>query len=280
MRGCPRPGAFRVTTVVIESVGGESSRRSWRKVRVLLTISSMARDLTGLTFVLVHGAWHGGWCWRPVADILERQGHRVFSPTLTGLGERSHLMRREIDLDTHITDVVNVFKWENIDSAILCAHSYGGWVVSGAVEALQSQVSALVFVDAHMPKDGQSGVETSNSRESILATMASGEVSRAAPSASYFKVNERDRAWVDSKLTPQPIGVSLQAIRLTGARDRIARKAYVRATQFDSAPFDECLSNARAGGWRAYEVDSGHDVMIDAPTLLAQIFIDVATGEA
>src|SRR5262249_22120518 len=96
-------------------------------------VSPTSAQTTQKTFVLVHGAWHGGWCWRRVADVLERQGHKVFTPTLTGLGERSHLMSRDINLDTHITDVVNVFKWEDIKDAVLVGHSYGGWVISGAV---------------------------------------------------------------------------------------------------------------------------------------------------
>src|ERR1700709_792326 len=83
------------------------------------------------TFVLVHGAWHGGWCWRRGADILERQGHKVFTPTLTGLGERSHLMRAGINVSTHVADVVNVLKWERLKDVVLCGHSYGGLVVSG-----------------------------------------------------------------------------------------------------------------------------------------------------
>jgi pimeloyl-ACP methyl ester carboxylesterase len=78
------------------------------------------------TFVLVHGAWHGGWCWRRVSDLLEKQGHKVFAPTMTGLGERSHLLRKDINLDTHITDIVNVFKWEDLNNVCLVAHSYGG----------------------------------------------------------------------------------------------------------------------------------------------------------
>ena len=79
------------------------------------------------TFVLVHGAWHGGWCWRRVSDLLERQGHKVFTPTLTGLGERSHLLRAGINVSTHVTDVVNVLKWEGLSDVVLCGHSYGGW---------------------------------------------------------------------------------------------------------------------------------------------------------
>jgi pimeloyl-ACP methyl ester carboxylesterase len=231
-----------------------------------------------LTFVLVHGAWHGGWCWRRVADNLERQGHKVFSPTLTGVGERSHLLSRDINLDTHISDVVNLFKWEDLDNVVLCGHSYGGWVISGAAEMVRAQVSSLVFVDAHLPEDGQQGSDISNGREEILAAAERGDISRPPKPAAYFRVNEKDRDWVDSKLTPQPIGVSLQPIRLTGARDTVPRKAYVRATGFPSEPFENALTKARDRGWRTYDVPSGHDVMIDEPELLARILVDVATG--
>src|SRR4249920_2057180 len=90
----------------------------------------------GKTFVLVHGAWHGGWCWRRVSDLLERQGHKVFTPTLTGLGERSHLLRAGINVSTHVTDVANVLKWEGLSNVVLCGHSYGGLVVSGVAEQM------------------------------------------------------------------------------------------------------------------------------------------------
>ena len=92
------------------------------------------------TFVLVHGAWHGGWCWRRVSDLLERQGHKVFTPTLTGLGERSHLMSKNIQLATHVTDVVNHMKWEGLADVVLCGHSYGGMVVSGVAEQMAGQI--------------------------------------------------------------------------------------------------------------------------------------------
>jgi pimeloyl-ACP methyl ester carboxylesterase len=236
----------------------------------------MAHNASGRTFVLVHGAWHGGWCWRRVADILEAQGHKVFTPTLTGLAERSHLLNCGITLDTHITDIVNLFRWEEIQDAILCAHSYGGWPVSGAMEVLRSRVSALIFIDAHLPDDGQSGVETSNGREEILAAHRRGEISRAPKSASYLCVNENDQTWVDGKLTPQPIGTSLQPIRLTGAREEVARKVYVRATGFPSEPFDQAFAKAKARGWHPYEVPAGHDLMIDAPELLGEIVLGVA----
>ena len=229
--------------------------------------------------MLVHGAWHGGWCWRRVADILEAKGHKVFTPTLTGVGERSHLLSGDINLDTHITDIVNVFEWEGIEDAVLCAHSYGGWVVSGAMELLRSKVSALVFVDAHMPADGESGVDTSNGSEEIKKARERGEISREAQSVEWLRVNEKDRAWVKSKMTRQPIGVSFQPIRLTGAREAVARKTYVRALDFPSEPFNESLRRARDSGWHIVDdIPGGHDLMIDSPVELAQSFLATASG--
>jgi pimeloyl-ACP methyl ester carboxylesterase len=138
------------------------------------------------TFVLVHGAWHGAWCWRRVAQLLRERGHRVFTPTLTGLGERSHLLTPDVNLDAHIADVVDVFERERIDDAVLCAHSYGGWPVSGALEHVHSRVSALVFLDAHLPKDGERGIDKSNHREKIEAARAAGRPGTEPPDAREF----------------------------------------------------------------------------------------------
>ena len=187
------------------------------------------------TFVLVHGACHGGWCWRRVADRLEARGHRVFTPTLTGLGERSHLLNRDINLDTHIADIVNVFRWEDLRDACLVVHSYGGWPGSGALEQIGDRVSSIVWLDAQLPHDGQCGMDTANprNRADMQAAIEQGAPARPAPKAEFFGVNQRDRAWVDAKTTTQPIGVSLQPIRLTGARERVAKKLYIRAPSFE-----------------------------------------------
>jgi pimeloyl-ACP methyl ester carboxylesterase len=107
------------------------------------------------TFVLVHGTLVGGWYWRRVADLLEKNGQKVFSPTLTGLGERSHLLNKDINLDTHITDVVNVIKWEDLSDICLVVHSYGGWIGSGALEQIGDRVASIVWLDAYKPEDGQ-----------------------------------------------------------------------------------------------------------------------------
>ena len=231
------------------------------------------------TFVLVHGASQGGWCWRRVADRLERRGHKVFTPTLTGLGERSHLMSREVDLEMHITDVVNVIKWEGLDDIVLVGHSYGGWVVSGAAEQVLPTIRSIVFLDAFMPENGQRGLDLNSERSKaeIARALEKGEVSRPPPPATTWNVNEKDRAWVDARQTAQPIGVSLKPIRLTGARERVAKKTYIRATGYPNPNFDRFYAARRANpAWRTYEVPCGHDVMIDMPDRLTEILEEVA----
>ncbi len=100
------------------------------------------------TFVLVHGAWHGGWCWKRVRGALQAQGHQVFTPTLTGVADRSHLLSREVNLETHITDVANLMLWEELSEVVLCGHSYGGAVISGVADRIPDRISALVYLDA------------------------------------------------------------------------------------------------------------------------------------
>jgi pimeloyl-ACP methyl ester carboxylesterase len=107
----------------------------------------------GKTFVLVHGAWHGGWCWRRVSDLLEKQGHKVFAHD-DGLGERSHLIGGKIDLATHVTDIVNVIKWENLNDVVLVGHSYGGVIISGVAEQMRDAIGSIVFLDAFVPANG------------------------------------------------------------------------------------------------------------------------------
>jgi hypothetical protein len=231
------------------------------------------------TFVLVHGAWHGGWCWRRVSDLLQQRGHKVFAPTLTGLGERSHLMSKDVDLDTHIADIVNVIKWEDLDGVCLVPHSYAGWPTSGAIEHVLERISSIVFLDASLPEDGQKAVDFASefTRKGTLDAIAKGERGCPAPPAAAFHVNDKDRAWVDSKLTPQPVGVLMQPIRLTGARERVANKTYIRAPVFPQPAFDQAYARTKADpSWRTYEAPGGHDVMIDQPQWLVDVLLQAA----
>ena len=121
-----------------------------------------------LNFVLVHGSCHGGWCWKKVAPILCKDGYFVHTPTLTGLGERSHLVNRDIGLHTHILDIIQVFEYEDLDEVILVGHSYGGLVIGGVAEKIPQRIRRLVYLDAYVPQDNKNafdldpGVETIN----------------------------------------------------------------------------------------------------------------------
>ncbi|MBI3759234.1 MAG: alpha/beta fold hydrolase, partial [Deltaproteobacteria bacterium] len=183
------------------------------------------------TFVLVHGAWHGGWCWRRVSDLLEKQGHKVFTPTLTGLGERSHLLCAGINITTHVTDVVNLIKWEGLSDVVLCGHSYGGMVVSGVAEQRADAITSIVFLDAFMPDDGDAMADLTSQvvRDGLKAAAERGDLGVPPRPAAAFLVNEKDQAWIDAKCMPQPIGTMTERLKLTGARETIPKKAYVRA---------------------------------------------------
>jgi pimeloyl-ACP methyl ester carboxylesterase len=260
------------------------SRRS-----ALKAVAAVAPGLVGVPlaaqsprprpFVLVHGAWHGGWCWRRVADRLERVGHKVYAPTLTGLADRSHLLDSRVNLDTHIADVANLIKWEGLTEVVLCGHSYAGFVVSGVAEQIGTAVAAVVLVDAYLPRDGQSlfDIATPASRASLEVAIKRGDVARQAPTAASFNVNPRDQSWVDSKMTPHPVASSTQKVTLTGALERVQRKAYVRATANPNPTFDRFLAEVRRqGGWRTFEGPCGHDVMVDRPDELVDVLLAMA----
>lgn len=240
----------------------------------------MPSAATKHTFVLVHGAWHGGWCWRRVSDLLTARGHEVFAPTLTGLGERTHLANLPIDLSTQIEDVVRVMQFEDLSNVVLVGHSYGGFVISGAAERMEKAIQSIVFLDAFVPDNGMSLSDYwPPDRKKMFEDMAATTGGKAIPppTAAFFNVNEKDQAWVDSKSVPHPYACFTEKVRLTGARERIAKKTYVRAANYPStyfSMFHEKYKNDPA--WRAYALPCGHDVMVDMPERLAEILEEVA----
>lgn len=226
------------------------------------------------TFVLVHGSWHGGWCWQKVADALRTRGHRVYTPTLTGLGERSHLMSGLVDLNTHITDVVKVIRYESLEQIVLVGHSYAGWVVSGVAEQAQDKVASIVFLDAFLPKNGERLLDYSDQADVDAQTdmWNHGVVDRPAIPSSIFGISDADTATVDAKLTPQPLGPSFTRLGLTGARDRIGRKTYIRDVLYNSATFDAAYAACRTdASWKTFELQSGYDAMLIVPDQLTEI---------
>jgi len=233
--------------------------------------ASKSRD-----FVLVHGAFHGGWCYRRVADILRAQGHRVYPPTLTGLGERSHLAGFAINCSKHIQDVINVIQWERLHDVILCGHSYGGFVIAGVADALPQSISALAYLDCALPENGKSVFDLYPEIQApfLAATREYGGFLMKPLAAKAFNVNAADQEMVDALLTPHPLASFCEPLKLTGAYMRIAQKVYVQAKN----PGGALPVPVRVGedpGWHVFEIPSGHDVMIDAPAALADVFLSI-----
>jgi pimeloyl-ACP methyl ester carboxylesterase len=233
------------------------------------------------TFVLVPGAWHGSWCYRRVADLLRKQGHDVFTLSLTGVGERSHLMSPGVRLQTHVDDVVNLVKWEDLDRFVLCGHSYGGMVITGAAEPLESRIKAIVYLDAFLPAPGQSMLDIVGqaSRERIEAqARANGGLFVNPIPARVLGVNPADQAWVDAKCTNQPYATFKDLVPgAAAAYDRIAVKRYVRTPKFVQPSFDATAARLRSRpGWVVSEMDCGHDLMIDRPAQVAEMLMQAA----
>lgn len=230
-------------------------------------------------FVLVHGAWHGGWCWRRVADRLERRGHKVYAPSLTGLGDRSHLIGTRPTVTTHIDDIANIIRFEDLQRVVLVGHSYGGIVISGVAEKVQPQIASIVFLDAFVPANGATIMSMSRQglRDNVNAAIKRGALGIPPAKAAYFNVNESDRAFVDRKCTPQPIGTYGDPVKLAGARENIAKKTYIRAKGFNSTGFDAIAARLRTDpAWTVHDMPCGHDAMIDMPDRLTELLLAAA----
>jgi pimeloyl-ACP methyl ester carboxylesterase len=226
-----------------------------------------------VTFILVHGAWHGGWCWRFVAERLKANGGRVFAPTLAGLGERAHLLNKTVNLSTHIEDICRLIRAEDLSNIVLVGHSYGGMVVSGVADRMPERIRALVILDGFVPEDGKAMSDywpASLKAEWDEKAAAIGGLSVPPISAEDFGVNEQLRDWVNDNCVPHPYASFNEKIRLTGGRERVPNKVYIRAAKSRSKAFDRFLKELEADkGWRTLSLDCGHEVMVDAPELLA-----------
>ena len=225
------------------------------------------------TFVLVHGAWHGGWCWTRVSPLLRAASHTVFTPTLTGLGERSHLLTRDVDLDTHITDVVQVLEFEDLENVVLVGHSYGGMVITGVADKASDRISQLVYVDAMLPENGKA-ITDYNPRQLAPITEDSWH-DRASEPQEYGVTNERDVAWVKQRLTDMPRKCLTQPLKLADDKSRRIKGAYILCS---GRPFaGEAAQRAKQRGYRYRELlSAGHDAMITQPRELTKILIELA----
>ena len=228
------------------------------------------------TFVLVHGAWSGGWCYARVAAQLRAHGHTVFTPTLTGQGERSHLLTGTVNLSTHLADILGVFHYEDLRGVVLAGHSYGGMVITGVADRIPERVSSLVYLDAFLPEDGQSlfDINVPKNNQTFLANAGNtGGLAVPSPPAAFFNVNAGDAARVDALATPFPLGAFTERIKLSGKHRSIATKTYVHGTVLPrESPFKPFYERAKADpAWTAHALACGHHVMLDMPERVTEI---------
>lgn len=233
------------------------------------------------TYVLVHGAWHGGWCWKRVVNILRNAGDEVFTPTLTGLGERAHLLSADIGLDTHIKDVIGLLEYEDLHDVILVAHSYGAMVISGVAETHASRIQKLINIDAFVPKDGQwmaqfftpAAVEIFKERARLEGQ---GYGIPSPPPEMFGITSQEDLAWVRPRVGLQPIKSFFDPIHLSNHEALQVPHTYIFCKHPNSM-VEQVANQIRADhNWQYLELESGHDAMILEPEKLAAFLQNVA----
>ena len=238
---------------------------------------------TAQTFVLVHGAWHGGWCWSRVTDRLRAAGHQVFTPTQTGLGERKHLLSKDITLDTFTKDIVNVIEAEELSNVVLVGHSFGGLAISGAADAIPDKIRHLVYLDSLMVEGGKSPFD--NLPPDIVAARrkaaeeTSGGLSLPAPPPAAFGISDaKDTEWVKRRLTPHPLGTYTSTLNIKGPVGNNLPRTYIACTNPSYAALEGSRKWVKAQqGWRWAEIATGHDAMVMAPEELARMLIGVTS---
>jgi pimeloyl-ACP methyl ester carboxylesterase len=235
--------------------------------------------MSARTYVLVHGAWHGGWCWVRVAERLIAAGHRVFTPTQTGLGERKHLLSTAITPDTFTDDIANVLEAEELDDVILVGHSFGGRSISGVADRMPQRLQHLVFVDASLPESGKSAFDQTlpDIREARVkaAQDFSGGLSIPPPPAAAFGVSDPgDVAWVERRLTPHPFTTYDLPAVLKNPIGNGVPATYIRcvAPAFANTASSADYAKSRAD-WQYLEIATGHDAMVSAPAELSEMLL-------
>jgi pimeloyl-ACP methyl ester carboxylesterase len=233
-------------------------------------------------YVLVHGGGHGGWCYQRVARIMRSKGHEVYTPTLTGLGEREHLLSPAVDLDLQITDVVKVLEFEDLHDVILVGHSYGGMIITGVADRATSRIGHLVYLDAANPKNGQSLVDVAGPL--MNAARRKGRVVNGIelllfpgtdPMNFYGVTDPEQIEWMKPKLTPHPWKCFEQKLVLRNeeALWKIPQTHIVCTSTI--ATRDVPALKASSNG-RFWDIDTGHDLMISEPEAVADLLLRVA----
>jgi pimeloyl-ACP methyl ester carboxylesterase len=238
-------------------------------------------------YVLVHGGWIGAWCWYKVVPLLQAAGHSVYTPTLTGVGEQAALLTPEIGLDTHIQDVVNLIETKDLQQVILVGHSYSGMVITGVADRVPERIAHLVYLDAVVPRDGQSLVDTAPFLGRFLRREANknGDGWRVNPprGRAFGITKEPDLSLVRSKVTPHPLKTFIQPVHITHP-DAVAAipHTYIECTRRGVIVWlmrrilMRVLLPLNEPGWNRRKLASDHIAMILEPQALADLLLEFA----
>jgi pimeloyl-ACP methyl ester carboxylesterase len=230
-------------------------------------------------FVIVHGAWSGAHAWRWIRPLLRDAGHEVFTPSLTGLGERAHLASPQVDLDTHVRDVVGVLEFEDLRDVVLVGHSYGGPVITGAADRVPGRVAQLVYLDAEVPRDGEAEMDLLPPEERLAyeeSATLHGQGWRIPPPVpdplpAGLDPNVR---WAMSRMVPQPLRTFTQPLSLTGTEPQLSRTYVLHVEGKEGQDLPGYVQRARADrGWRFIELAAGHAAHVTAPRQLADLLM-------
>jgi pimeloyl-ACP methyl ester carboxylesterase len=242
------------------------------------------------TFVLVHGAFGGGWEWKKLAALLAADGHEVLAPTLTGLADRAHLATPDLGLEAHVQDIVAVLEFEDLRDAILVGYSYSGMVTTGVADRAADRIAHLVYLDAHAPRDGESLIDISPpGRRAALeeAARAGGDgwripppsVEGLLPLAEQGRFPASDVSWFGARLRPQPLRTFLDPVRLTNPAALVPPRTYIFCAEADPGFVQSHLRSAeraKAAGWPYHELPTGHVSVLFEPRGLADLLLALA----
>lgn len=226
-------------------------------------------------FVVAHGAWSAGWVWKKMHPLMAARGHRLVTPTCTGLGERVHLARPEIDLDTHITDILNVLEFEDLNGVNLIGHSYGGMVATGVADRARARIAQLVYIDAFAPQDGESLLDLVPPDLRAQRQPAAGDW-RLPPGPMPPDTPAEDVAWATPRRVPQPARTFQQKLRLHNGPLTLPRHYIYCLRHSPDDRFRRFYERARSEGWTTHEIDSSHSPQITAPDALADLLDRIA----
>jgi pimeloyl-ACP methyl ester carboxylesterase len=231
------------------------------------------------TFVLVHGGFFGGWCWRRVADVLRVHGHRAFTPTLTGVGERAHLLDESVSLATAVTDVVALIESEELTNVVLVAHSLGGVTLGGIADRIPGRIRSLVYLDAVVVPAGSTALDMAPAGEADRRSgglTASGTAMLPFPAEVLGVTDPDDAAWIERRMTPQPIQPYLDIVELDHPLGNGLPCTYISCTEPAYPPVEPSRELARSLGWAWRELACSHNAMIVAPGSLTDLLVDIA----